>query len=155
MHNILNEKLAKIAKKKHDLLERERLLKERGKERQKKQRVKQSIEIGKLACKANIDAIDKDVLLGAFLEISERAQKSDHVEKWKADAVSFIQSSSSTQEAPLSLSFQTQISKDIQNHLKNLGFRWNKFRKEYYGYGKKSELEEFFKGTQCRVEALD
>ena len=147
----MNDDLEKIEQKKKILELKKKLLKEK----ERKQRFKQSIEIGKLACKANIDSLDKQILFGAFIEIFERSQKPDHVNAWKNLAVTFNQKSDFNLTVALSVSFKSDFGQEVKDKLKSLGFRWNKFRKEFYGYGNKNEIESIFNDTQCIVEVLE
>jgi pyruvate-formate lyase len=150
----LKSRLDKIAKKKQDLLGKEKLIKDLEKAKEKKKRLKKSIEIGKLACQFNIDAFDLEVLTGAFIEISERIQNSEQAAKWKTNANNLSMKETYSEKA-LSLAFANEVNADLKNTLKGLGFRWNKFRKEFYGYGKKQELEKLFKNDKCTIEELD
>jgi hypothetical protein len=154
MTNMTNEKLEQIAKKKQDLAKMEKLIKEKEKQKDEKKKIKLSIEIGNLARKANIDKLDKQILLGAFIEISKKIQNNESVEIWKKNAEIFHKITNADEKVSLVISFKTEINDDVKKQLKNLRFNWNKFRKEYYGYANKLELESMLNGLEYTIEEI-
>jgi Conjugal transfer protein TraD len=154
MTEVMNGKLEQIAKKKQDLAKLERLIKEKEKQKEQKKKIKTSIEIGNLASKANIDTIDRNILLGAFIEISQRCQNDECLEVWKKNARIFEKNSESNREDLLSISFKSEIPDYVKSKLKNQKFRWNKFRKEFYGYANKQELESMLNGLEYVIEDI-
>ena len=59
-----------------------------------------------------------------------------------------------TNTAPLSVKFQEEPIKETKEKLKKLNLKWNSFRKEFYGYGVKKEVEETLIGLKCNVEVF-
>lgn len=60
------------------------------KEKERQVRARRLVEIGKLAGKAEIDRLDEEVILRAFLEIAENLkEKKNNLEKWKKKQKSF------------------------------------------------------------------
>ncbi len=55
-------------------------------------------------------------------------------------------------ELPLIVSFETDPPPEIKTALKGLKFRWNAFRREWYGYGQKDQLEELLKASKATIE---
>lgn len=155
MNSTLNEKLEKLAKKKNLLAKKQKLLLEREKEMERKNRIKKSIEISKLACKANIDSLEEITLLGAFLEISQRAKNSEFIETWKHKAQEFLNSSSLEKMQSLCISFGTPVNSDLKSKMKKMGFSWNKYRAEFYGKGNKEELSNELKSLKCKIEIIN
>jgi hypothetical protein len=149
----MREKIEKLSEKKQQILQAQKLLIRQEREKEKRIRIKKSIEIGKLACKANIDLIDSQALLGAFLELAHRASEAKNIEKWQQAAKDFLHKSQFEQQT-LCVSFQSEPSSEVKKRIQDLGFRWNKFRKEFYGYGKKIDIENMFKDLPCKIEIL-
>ena len=85
----------KIERERKRLQEKEKFLKE--KERRK--RIERAKEIGKIAVKTEIDAMEKDLLLGAFLEIGERIGDENSVSSWRKKAEDFLGSLERTEES--------------------------------------------------------
>lgn len=154
MTTIVNDKLELIAKKKQDLLKLERILKEKEKQKEQKKKIKMIIEIGNLAVKANLDKMDKKILFGAFIEISQRSHDNVCLETWKKNSEIFEEKMDIDRVDSLSLSFKSDISEDLKSKLKNLKFRWNKFRREYYGYANKHEIESLLNGLDYILEVI-
>ena len=125
------------------------------KEKEKRQRALRFEEIGRIAVKANIDSLDENTILGAFLEISEKINERKTIEDWKRRAEKFLTVAEKTDDSPISISFKNDPSTEIKNKLKDANFKWNRFRKEYYGFGNKSELETLFKETESTIEVLN
>lgn len=146
----LDDKLKKLEEKKKKILLKEKILREK----EKKKKSKRFSLIGKLASKANIDHFDDKTLLGAFLEIQRLSESEEIKSEWKSSGQSFIQGNQITEQTPLSLSFTEDPDSLTKKALKDLGFRWNSFRKEFYGYGKKEELQSVLNGTKFNIEVL-
>lgn len=141
----------KLEKKKKQLLLKEKLIKE--KERQV--RARRLIEIGKLAGKAEIDRLDEEVILGAFLEIAENLKEKNNLEKWKKKAKAFLENTEESTQEPLIISFSSNPIPEIKSLLRELNFKWNNFRKEFYGYGDRKSLERALVGTDFRIDRAE
>lgn len=149
-----DEKIEKIAKKKQLLSRKQRLLMERERGQERKKRIKKSIEVGKLACKANIDLLDEKALLGAFLEISNQSKNLELIETWKNKAEQFLNSNKGEKTQSLCVSFAELPKAELKSKMKKMGFTWNKYRSEFYGKGTKEEIEKEFKSLKCKVEII-
>ncbi len=140
----------KIEQEKEKIRLKEKLFKEK----EKQKRSKRFSEIGRIASKVDIDLLDDDVLLGAFIEISEKIKDNQISNQWKEKASTFLKTQDETIGTPLSISFSIDPNKDVKNKLKDLGFRWNSFRKEFFGHGDKISIEKIVEGTQYKIEIL-
>lgn len=143
--------LQKLEEQKRKLQVKERLLKEK----EKQKRVRRFSSIGKLAHKAGIDHLDEDILFGAFIEISSSLSSKEKQEDWKTKALSYNPGQKKQQGDPLSISFDSEPGPEIKKKMKKLGFRWNSFRNEFYGYGKKDEIQDHLKDVNYSIEVLD
>jgi hypothetical protein len=148
MTTVLEEEKKKIENKKLKVKELERIFKER----EKKQRARLFEEIGRLAYQANIDQIDKSTLMGAFLEIASQKNDPATLAKWKKNATSFTKEQEDSPQEALIISFQNEPPKEAKAKLKAMGFKWNVFRKEYYGYGSQKEMQNHLKGCDVSIE---
>ena len=129
--------------RKKKIIEKEKLLKER----EKQKRARNFGEIGKLAYKANIDLADRKILLGAFLDISTKLESDQDRKRWEKLATEFT----SNDKTALAISFKTNPSAEIKEKLKDLKFQWNKFRKEFYGYGRADDMKSLLDVYQATV----
>ncbi len=154
MNTEVNGKLESIAKKKQDLLKLEKLIKEKEKQKEQKKKLKRKIEIGELASKAKIDRIDTTILYGAFLEIADRISDENNINEWKKYAEAHKQNTEPVEEISLSISFKYEVSQEIKSKLKEMKFQWNKFRKEYYGYANKQQIESMLYGLNYELEVF-
>lgn len=142
------------AKTKFQLMKEKLALKERMLAmKERKKRVKRFSEVGKIAYSAGIDQLDQAILLGAFLEISSQLSEKLKIDHWKRLADEFSKEQE-TEKSGLIISFQNPPSDEIRTTLKEMKFRWNKFRGEYYGYGEKKLLDELLKTCQANIEVV-
>lgn len=139
----LQEEQNKLAMKKKLLLLQE-----------KKKRMKQLADVGRIAYEANIDQLDREILYGAFLEIAQGHLEESRINQWKTLAKEFSKRQKNERTA-LALRFEIHPSEEVRNSLKKSGFKWNKFRKEFYGHGDKKELEELLKTSKVSIEVVD
>ncbi len=146
----LEEEKKKLEKKKKKLRIAEQIIKEV----EKRSKMRRLSEIGKLAQRAKIDEIDREILLGAFLEIAEKSSSPNLLETWKKKATEWQQKTEESYQEPLAISFQSEPNKKIRSILRENKFRWNSFRGEYCGLGKKEELEKLLSGTNVEIEII-
>lgn len=151
MASEIEEKIKKIEAEKEKIRLKEKLIKEH----EKRQRSKNFVEIGRIAGKAGIDSLDKEILLGAFIEIAQNYQDEKYKTAWKEKAINFLKGQNVSKETPLSICFSSAPSKEIKDKLKSLGFRWNSFRKEFLGYADESALQEILVESEYKIEVLD
>ena len=147
----IDEQKKKIEFQKKKLHTKELLLKEK----EKQKMVRRFTEVGRIASHANINDLDDETLLGAFIEISKRFHDSDALSKWKSLSKEHQAESQKIESTPLTISFKSPPNSEIKAKLKNLNFRWNRFRNEFQGYGKKLALEEMLKGTEYSIHVVN
>ena len=147
----IDEVKKKLEIQKKKLLTKERLIKE--KEKQKK--VRRFTEVGRIASQANINDLDDETLLGAFIEISKRFHDSNALSKWKSLSQEHQAESQKSESVPLTISFKSPPNSEIKAKLKNLNFRWNRFRNEFQGYGNKSAIEEMLKDSEYSIHVVN
>ena len=85
---------------------------------------------------------------GAFAEIQERAKLDEVKNQWKKTGSDLL----GVSQSPLLISFEKQPTEEIITTLKSKRFIWNKFRKEWQGYGMKEEMESLVKDFNGKVE---
>ena len=141
---ILQSPLEKLAAKKAKIEIREKLIKKR----ERKLKVSRFIEIGTMAARCGIDTLDDDQLIGAFIEIKERSKDHNAVKNWKKNGEEHLKKNC----LPLIISFANELDENMKKALKTLNFRWNSFRREWYGYGIKDELEKLIKESHGNIE---
>ncbi len=136
--------------KKKKLLIREKMLKEK----EKKQKARLFSEIGKLVFRAKIGQMERDAMLGAFLEINENMKIDGNIQAWKERAINFLDEQDRSEQQPVAVVFRGEPRKEIREQLKARKFRWNFFRKEFYGHGNKNEIEKLLEGAEFEVEVV-
>ena len=149
MTSRLEEKKRKIDEQiEKNLLKKKMLL-----DREKRKRASKFSEIGKLAYQANIDKLEENILLGAFLEIANTAND-ENILKWKNAAKKFSNTSSNDSNQVLCISFLEEPTLEIKKLLKERKFFWNRFRKEYHGKSKKSDIENLLIDCKFKIEEI-
>lgn len=150
MSAIKDEKL-KIEQRKKKFLLKEKLIREK----EKQVRARRLSEIGKLVGKAGIDGLDDEILLGAFLDIAEKYGEQKNLDGWKEKAKVFLDADVGNSQDPLIVSFSSEPSSEIKSLLREMNFKWNSFRKEFYGYGHRKSIEEALVGVDFRIELAE
>lgn len=147
MTQILEEKKQKLKekKKKIELAEKGIVQKER------KLKVNQRIFLGSLVEKSGLEFIDPDALLGALLEISEQAKEETNIQKWIQFSQEFQKKNI---EHPLIVSFEQEAEPEARKLLKNYGFKWNRFRKEWYGYSNIEKIKSELSTWSPKIEKV-
>ena len=152
MSDQIERKKQLLEKKEERIRIEKRLLKEKEQQR----RARKFSEIGQIAAQAGIDSLDRHLLLGAFLEISLQMKEAKSQSLWKKRADEFEEGHknvSATRQS-LSISFQADPNKEVKVKLRAAGFRWNRFRNEFVGYGDSSAVEKLLSGESFKLEAL-
>ena len=150
MVKTLEKQRVKLEEEKRRLILKEKLIKEA----EKKKRIRGFSLIGKLAYKANIDLLDQETLLGAFLELSERVKDASDIEKWRSRAAQFLNVEASKNSKALSVIFLTEPTEEHKNFMRQLGFKWNRIRKEYLGHSSKDILEKMLVGISIKISEV-
>lgn len=152
MSDQIERKKQLLEKKEERIRIEKRLLKEKEQQR----RAKKLIEIGQIAGQAGIDSLDRYLLLGAFLEISTQMKEEKSQSLWKKRADEFKEGNKNAyaMHQSLSISFQADPNKEVKVKLRAAGFRWNRFRNEFVGYGDPSAIEQLLTGESFKLEVL-
>lgn len=150
-------KIEKILKQKEQvslkiekLEKREKMLKEK----ERKIQTKKLIRSGELISLAQIEHLDPVALLGALLEIREKAEDKNTIKEWTSKGQASLAIDQIENAQQLILAFEAELSSEIKSTLKKLKFKWNPFRKEWYGLGKREEIESIFKDCGVHVKIL-
>lgn len=140
---ILSEK-EKLAQTRARLEKRQKIINEK----ERKIKLKKVIELGDLIVKAGLDDLDREVLLGALLEIKELSTNKGGVKKWTEKWNAWM---NLNRPQRLIISFEGESSAEIINILRSRKFKWNPFRHEWYGFGKKEELQVLLGKDHAKV----
>ena len=142
----IEKKLEKIAVEKSRLAQKEMLLRKKN----EKKEIGRFIEVGRLAAQAGILTLNRETLLGAFLEISSRIADEQLLSSWKKAGEKTLFSN----KQDLIISFAEVTSAEITNIMMSHSFRWNRFRKEWHGRGEKELLEKLLEGKNAKIEVI-
>lgn len=150
MNLTLEEKKKKLqeSKKKIEFREKKLLEKER------KEKTKKQIKLASFLEKLGLNALDEETLLGAFLDIKEQSHDAKKRELWKKEGTSFLEKREDQNKLPFIVSLDETDAQAVQI-LKNLKFKWNRFRKEWYGESLKKDLEKALAPFAAKIESLD
>jgi hypothetical protein len=116
------------------------------------------IELGGLIVKAELEALNNNTLLGALLFLKQHMNDNEQcVQEWTtAGATAFEDSSQIADEkSPLVITFEIEPPRELKYQLRDLNFKWNPFRKEWYGYGNLHELKSIINSANGTIEACD
>ena len=61
-------------------------------------------------------------------------------------------SKNTEEKIPLIITFDLEPTRETKSQLRDLHFKWNPFRKEWYGYGIESEIQEFVSDKGGKIE---
>lgn len=147
MAEVVSEK-ERLAQKFAKLEMKEKLIKEK----ERKLRTKRLIELGSIITSAGLDDLEKEILLGALLEIKNLSDKDEKINDWRVKGKEFLKTDEELNPQPLIISFASELPGEIKIALKQKKFKWNQFRNEWYGYGKKEDLEGFLNAQKATVE---
>lgn len=125
---------------------------------ERKQRTSRLIELGGLVVKAQLEDLNNNTLLGAFLSLKKQMSSDTNILNDWTDlgAKAFEEGKTrdgkgSTEKVALILTFEVAPPRELKSQLRDLNFKWNPFRKEWYGYGRPTELAPLIKtyGGTC------
>lgn len=146
----LEKKKSKIEEKQKNLLQE----KIRLAEKEKKIRDKRFFDIGRLANKANIEHLDNEILLGAFIEISNNSKEESLLKKWKKIAEEFSNEKMQSDKTPIVIKFKTDPRKEILSILKEENFKWCRFRKEFQGLSNYEKIKDLLQETDASIQII-
>lgn len=115
---------------------------------ERKIRTRRLIELGGLVVKAELDQLNNNTLLGAFLSLKHESAQIDTINFWTEQGAKAFEESKSKnieEKAPLVITFDSEPTRETKSHLRDLNFKWNPFRKEWYGYGVESNILDLVK----------
>ena len=147
----LEEEKKKLALKKSRIEAKEKRLKEK----ERNVRTRRLIELGGLVSKAGIEELNNNALLGALLDIKEKLKEESTVKKWKDKGAAAFEKDKAQNGEALIVSFDEEPPREAKDILRNLGLRWNRFRREWQGYGKKDLLEKELKEFGATIESVE
>jgi hypothetical protein len=150
MTSILIEKKQKLAESKKRIEAKEKLLREK----ERKLKTKEHINRGVLIEKSGLENLNNTTLLGALLEIKELSQDQSRISKWEKKGEEFQNRSLNNEQTPLIVSIENNDEKEAVMILRDLKFKWNAFRKEWYGYGVKSDIEKALEPFKANIESV-
>ena len=129
MQNVKEQKVRLEQKKNRLIAEETRLkLKER------KMRTRHLIQVGGLVTKAGLDYLPTNTLYGALLSISSSLETNQTVkDEWTRIGKAKLDQEQTNKHAVI-LKFEQEPNSDIRTIVRNHGLRWNKLRKEWYGF---------------------
>ncbi len=130
---VISEK-EKLAQTRARLEKRQKIINEK----ERKIRLKKIIDLGDLIVKAELEELDNEVLLGALLEVKELSTNKGSLKKWAEKRDAWL---NLNRPQRLIVSFENESSSEETNALRSKKFKWNPFRQEWYGFGKKDEMQ--------------
>ncbi len=128
---------------------------------ERKQRTRRLIELGGLIVKAELEELNNNALLGALLSLKSSISKNETlIKEWTeqgAQAFEALDQNKSTgsDKTPVVITFKSEPQRELKSQLRDLNFKWNPFRKEWYGYGNIHELKSRIKPAHGTVESCD
>jgi hypothetical protein len=149
--------MEKVEQVRSYLLEKKKRILDREKQLKQKEKIalgKKFSDWGKLVFRAGLSDWDPDILLGALLEIKERAGDDSSIQSWKKRAAEANQMQDMTKHC-ICVKFEENPPQEIKTMLKNRKFKWNSFRGEYYGYGDREVLADSLKDYQVKIEVIE
>jgi hypothetical protein len=124
---------------------------------ERKKRTRRLIELGGLVLKAGLESFNNNTLLGGFLFL-----KNEYTDKSKLKKLTdegdhaFTEIKKPVEElSAFVITFPKEPSREIKSQLRDLNFKWNQFRKEWYGYGNEKELRTLIESDHGHIESCD
>jgi hypothetical protein len=128
--SVLEKKKERLKEKKLALIQEEKLLEKKKKDIEKRR----IFDVGLLIKKSGLLELEDSVLIGALMEIKELSTNEESVRRWKEK--SNLLKEEGEEKRPLIIRVtSSENEKSLEKKIRSLGFKFNKFRKEWYGYG--------------------
>lgn len=121
---------------------------------QQKERTRRLIEIGGLAVKAGIDELPAAALYDRFLAIATEAKDANAVTLWERAGSRHFQDEVDTRVVAVA-KFPTKIEADVAASLRSVGFRWNRFLKQWEGNVEWAEAASLVEGQGGSINKLE
>lgn len=109
-----------------------------------KARQQNLMKIGELLEKAKIDQVAHTILLGAFLEISEKMHEEKLKAFWQTKGDNALKTSTTKTKSagiPLEVSLKNAPSSSLKAALRQMNFKWNSIRNIWEGLGILEEVQ--------------
>lgn len=128
---------------------------------ERKQRTRRLIELGGLIVKAELEELNNNTLLGALLSLKHNMTHNEAIlSAWTEQGAKAFEAldqnqsiGTETDKTPVVITFNSEPHRDLKSRLRDLNFKWNPFRKEWYGYGNIHELKSLIKPAKGSVES--
>jgi len=117
-------------------------------QKERKVRLRKMIELGELLVTAGLEDLNYETIFGALLEIKEFSENRGSIKKWTEKRDAWL-----TLNRPqrLIVSFDNESTAETEKILRNMKFKWNSFRNEWYGRGKKDELQALLGKDNAKI----
>lgn len=128
---------------------------------ERKKRTRRLIELGGLIVKAELEELNNNTLLGALLSLKSSLSKNETIlYEWTEQGAKAFETldqnqSTGTDKTPVVITFNSEPPRELKSKLRDLNFKWNPFRKEWYGYGNLHELKPIIKPANGTVESCE
>jgi hypothetical protein len=128
---------------------------------ERKQRTRRLIELGGLIVKAELEELNNNTLLGALLSLKHNMTRNEAIlSEWTEQGAKAFESldqnqSTGTDTTPVVITFKSEPPRELKSQLRDLNFKWNPFRKEWYGYGNLHELKSLIKPANGTIESCE
>ena len=128
---------------------------------ERKQRTRRLIELGGLIVKAELEELNNNTLLGALLSLKHNLTRNEAIlSEWTEQGAKAFEAldqnqSTGSDKTPVVITFNSEPPRELKSQLRDLNFKWNPFRKEWYGYGSIHELRSRIKPANGTVESCD
>jgi hypothetical protein len=97
-------------------------------------RTRHLIEVGGLVTKAGLDYLPTNTLYGALLSIASSLETNQTIkDEWTKIGKTKLDQEQINKHAVI-LKFEQEPSSEIRKTIRNHGLKWNKLRKEWYGF---------------------
>jgi hypothetical protein len=121
---------------------------------QRKERTRHLIEVGGLAVKAGIDELPPAALYDRFLSIAAEASDKKTVAGWERAGSRHFQAEEDTRVVAVA-KFPGKIEPELAASLRSVGFRWNRYLKQWEGKVEYDEAAKMVEGQGGKIKQLD
>ena len=150
MENIIEKKKIELARKKQMLANHERLLQQQ----LRKERTRRLIERGGLITKAGLEFLDDMALLGALIDIKQKANDDKQIAQWSKLASSEL-TKDQKQKTPVVVTFDEKPNLEIRQAIRDAGLKWNALRQEWEGRVDLENLKTILENQKAKITVLD
>jgi hypothetical protein len=121
---------------------------------QRKERTRRLIEIGGLAVKAGIDQLPPAALYDRFMAIAAEATDKKSVASWERSGSRHFQAEEDSRVVAVA-KFLGKIEPELAASLRSVGFRWNRYLKQWEGKVEYDDAEKLVVGQGGKIKQLD